>query len=95
MTSETKNLLIEVTGESQPTCKKVMDALLHSMLKQGLGAGSVQGKTDSESGSDPIVKPHLLSVEAIKVVDPEGKLYVVYPSRVDLLFEDINVKRDS
>lgn len=95
MTSETKNLFIEVTGESQPTCKKVMDALLHSMLKQGLGTGSVQVKKDSESGTDVIVKPHLLTVEPVKVVDPEGKLYVVYPSRVDLLFEDINVTRDS
>ena len=64
------------------------------MLKQGLGAGSVEVK-EKTSETDPIVKPHLLSVEPVKVLDPEGKLYVVYPSRVDLLFEDINVKRAS
>jgi len=95
MTEETRDLFIEVTGESQPTCKKVMDALLHSMLKQGLGAGSVQVSSESSNDkSTPLVKPHLLTLEPVKVVDPEGKLYSVYPSRVDLLFEDINVRRD-
>ena len=88
MTEETKNLLLEVTGDSQPTCKKVMDALVHGMLKQGVGAGHV-------SVTDAVVQPHLLQLEPVRVTDAEGKLYVVYPSRVDLIFDDINVIRES
>lgn len=97
MTEETKNLLLEVTGDSQPTCKKVMDALVHAMLKQGLGAGHVEPskRSDGEDQSnDPIIKPHLLQVEPVRVTDAEGKLYVLYPSRVDLIFDDVNVIRD-
>lgn len=93
MSEESKNLLLEVTGDSQPTCKKVMDALVHAMLKQGVGAGHVQPTVQPDS--DPVVKPHLLQVEPVRVTDAEGKLYVVYPSRVDLIFDDVNVVRDS
>lgn len=97
MTEETKNLLLEVTGDSQPTCKKVMDALVHSMLKQGVGAGHVDASKSSEGEdqTEPIVRPHLLQVEPVRVTDAEGKLYVLYPSRVDLVFDDVNVVRDS
>lgn len=105
LTEETNNLLIEVTGESQPTCKKVLDALLHSMVKLGLGADGNNGHDEKKDAVNDItdgvekmkmaadVKPHLLHVEPVKVVDSEGKLYVVYPSRPDLLFDDINIVR--
>jgi hypothetical protein len=99
MSEETKNLLLEVTGDSQPNCKKVMDALVHAMVKQGVGAGHVEQEKRSD-GEDQtvdqsVVKPHLLQVEPVRVVDADAKLYVVYPSRVDLIFDDINVVRDS
>lgn len=100
MTEETRSLFLEVTGESQPTCKKVMDSLLHGMVKLGVGASSVEAEeTLTENGNpsvstvDQAVKPHLLQVEPVKVVDAEGKLYVVYPSRPDLIFDDINILR--
>ena len=106
MTEETRNLFLEVTGESQPTCKKVMDSLLHGMVKLGIGAsnvessnqdpgkeGNVNAITNSSPIADKVVKPHLLDVEPVKVVDAEGKLYVVYPSRPDLIFDDINIVR--
>lgn len=97
MTEETKNLLLEVTGDSQPTCKKVMDALVHAMLKQGVGAGhvEVEKRADRDDECDPVVKPHLLQVEAVRVTDADAKLYVLYPSRVDLIFDDVNVVRDT
>lgn len=98
MTEETKNLLLEVTGDSQPNCKKVMDALVHAMLKQGVGAGHVEPEKRSDSedqAADSVVKPHLLQVEPVRVIDADAKLYVLYPSRVDLIFDDINVVRDS
>ena len=110
-------------------CKKVMDSLLHGMVKLGVGAPSLepQGQgtstelqpqgtsaqlqghgtstqpqpqgTSTENGNpsvsivDQVVKPHLLQVEPVKVIDAEGKLYVVYPSRPDLMFDDINIVR--
>ncbi|XP_074602811.1 leucine-rich repeat-containing protein 47-like [Brevipalpus obovatus] len=82
----TKNLFLEVTGENQPTCKKVMDALIHGMLKAEIG----EPKTDDHGG----LKPSHLDIEPVRVVDPEGKLYVVYPSKVDLLFDDMRVLRE-
>jgi hypothetical protein len=87
MTPETTDLFLEVTGEKITICKQVMDALLHGMLKQGLG-GRLKSGADSS--------PALLEVEPVRVVDPEGKLYVVYPSKVDLVYEnkDIAVVRD-
>lgn len=94
MTEETKNLLLEVTGDSQPTCKKVMDALLHAMLKQGVGAGHIEPEKQSDD-VPAVVKPHLLQVESVRVSDADAKLYVLYPSRVDLVFDDVNVVRDS
>lgn len=86
ISEETKDLFLEVTGESQPTCKKVMDSLIHGMLKLGLGA-DCKDKNDA-----PL--PNTLQLEPVKVVDPEGKLYVVYPSKVDLIFDDIKLTRD-
>ena len=84
VTEETKDLFIEVTGESQPICKKVMDSFLHSILRMG-----VSGELD-EKGD---IKRNILQVEPVKVVDTEGKLYVFYPSKVDLFFDDISVTR--
>lgn len=63
-----------------------MDALIHGMLKAEIG----EPKTD-DRGS---LKPSHLDIEPVRVVDPEGKLYVVYPSKVDLLFDDMRVLRE-
>lgn len=105
MTEETRDLFLEVTGESQPTCKKVLDSLLHGMVKLGIGASNVDLSSQEQNGNawsttaaissiaDQVIKPHLLEVEPVKVIDAEGKLYVVYPSRPDLMFEDINIVR--
>lgn len=89
-------MLLEVTGESVPTCRKVMDALLHSMLKLGLNSVSDTNETNAEpndSNKPFIPRLKTLTVEPVKVVDNEGKLYVQYPSKIDLYFEDIEVKR--
>jgi hypothetical protein len=73
-----------------------MDALLQSMLKLGLKSETNTGESNAESNDNNkpfIPKLKSLSVEPVKVVDNEGKLYVQYPSRVDLYFDDIDVKR--
>ena len=81
-----------------PTCRKVMDALLHGMLKLGLSRAPVIADEAQNGGSEST--PSLvrtvqktLTVEPVKVVDTEGKLYVQYPSRTDIQFDDIDVKR--
>lgn len=81
-----------------------MDSLLHSMVKLGFGEESTesagQGQQPNETtvqerpSSPVIIKPKLLQVEQVKIVDSTGKLYTVYPSRVDLLYDDINVTRE-
>ncbi|CAL1297099.1 unnamed protein product [Larinioides sclopetarius] len=89
ISNETKNILLEVTGVNLNTCKKVMDTLLMEMLKLGLGNqdnGSVNGE-ESET------QRNTLAVQQIKVVDEEGQLKVVYPSRTDIQMDGILVTR--
>lgn len=57
-----------------------MDTLIVEILKLGVG-----GKQDSKN---------MLSVEQMKIVDDEGKLKVVYPSRVDISTERVSIVRD-
>lgn len=84
ITTETRDVLIEVTGTKTPDCKKVLDTLLYDMLKLEI-AGRKQ-----EDDAMPT-----LFVEPVRVVrsDEENKLFVVYPSKVDLIFDDINIIR--
>ncbi|RWS11240.1 leucine-rich repeat-containing protein 47-like protein, partial [Dinothrombium tinctorium] len=89
ISKETKDLFLEVTGESVPKCREVMDALLHGMAKMQLASLTTNGGDCSNTAF------HILEVEPVKIVDIEGKLYNVYPSKVDLNFTDINVIRES
>ncbi|XP_054712764.1 leucine-rich repeat-containing protein 47-like [Uloborus diversus] len=86
ISNETRNILLEVTGNNLSTCKKVMDTLLVEMLKLGLG-----DKNQKEIDDD--TQKNTLSVQQIKVVDEEGQLKVVYPSRTDIQFDGILVTR--
>ncbi|GFR13183.1 hypothetical protein TNCT_492731 [Trichonephila clavata] len=89
ISSETKDILLEVTGNNLSTCKKVMDALLVEMLKLGLGNLDNQSSNDEEGDS----QTNQLTVQQVKIVDEEGQLKVVYPSRTDIQTEGILVKR--
>lgn len=73
-----------------------MDSLLHGMLKQNLGDTTLWPQLSDSVGEkkDGIPRPHLLEVEPVRVIDKESKMLSVYPSRVDLIFDDINVVRD-
>lgn len=78
ITEETKNVLIEVTSNTKlATAKLVCDAVLKEMLELGLGGGE-EGKRS-------------LMVEQVKVLDEEGSLKVVYPSKTDLIFDTKNI----
>lgn len=84
ITTETKDVLIEVTGSKTPNCKKVLDTLLHDMLKL-----EIAGKKN-----DGDLSP-TLQVEPVRVIrrDEDQKLFVVYPSKIDLPFDDLKIVR--
>lgn len=79
----TKNILIEITSASSlPGCKQAFDTLIAELVNKRVGF----------AGTDDAVK---LCLEQVKVVDDEGNLRNVYPSKVDLqLGEGINVQRE-
>lgn len=80
ISEDTKHMLLEVTGTNLNTCKKVMDTLVEEMFKLGMGS--------QKEGC------HVLVVEQVKVVDEEGQLKVVYPSRTDMHIEGILINRE-
>ncbi|CAK1552376.1 unnamed protein product [Leptosia nina] len=80
MSHESKSMLVEVTSHSSlGACKTVMDKLLHECLMLGIG-------DDLDSAY------HTLTVQQVKIVDLEGNLKSVYPSRTDCVFEGAAVK---
>uniref|UniRef100_A0A8C5RJS3 Leucine rich repeat containing 47 n=1 Tax=Laticauda laticaudata TaxID=8630 RepID=A0A8C5RJS3_LATLA len=85
----TTDLLLEVTSAtSLQLCKDVMDTLIVKMAE--MNRLSTVSK-DGEGGSDPeILRPEgsppnaPLTLEQVRVVDAEGNLKVLYPSKTDL-----------
>ncbi|XP_015906556.1 leucine-rich repeat-containing protein 47 [Parasteatoda tepidariorum] len=88
ITSDTKSMLLEVTGNNLNNCKKVMDTLLIDILKLGLGNKKSENEGDVEE-----TQQNTLTVQQVKVVDEEGKLKVIYPSRTDVPVDGILVTR--
>ncbi|XP_046963954.1 leucine-rich repeat-containing protein 47-like [Vanessa cardui] len=79
MSLDSKSMLVEVTSHSSlGACKTVMDKMLQECLMLGIGDGEDSGF-------------HTLTVQQVKVVDTEGNLKSVYPSRTDCAF-DGNIK---
>lgn len=85
ITTDTRDILIEVTGSKTPNCKKVLDTLLHGMLKLEIAS--------KKHSTDPLPT---LQVEPVRVVraDEDEKLFVVYPSKIDLIFDDLAINRN-
>jgi len=61
-----------------------MDEFLYCILRMGLSC---------ENDDKGEFKRNILFVEPVRVIDTEGKLYVLYPSKVDLFYDDIIVTR--
>ncbi|XP_026730440.1 leucine-rich repeat-containing protein 47-like [Trichoplusia ni] len=81
MSQETKSMLVEVTSHtSLGACKTVMNKVLQECLLLGIGP------------QEPGASYHTLTVQQVKVVDPEGNLKNVYPSRTDCVYEGTNIK---
>ncbi|XP_031838607.1 leucine-rich repeat-containing protein 47 [Nomia melanderi] len=88
MSVNTETILVEVTSAtSYCICRNVLDQFLKEMVTLGFGCSLEQESTTNY---------HTLVVEQIKVVDMDGNMILVYPSRADLNFEDnlISVLRD-
>lgn len=83
MSANTKAMFVEVTSAtSQQVCRKVADQFLNELVMLGLGCSAESDKSEDY---------HNLVIEQVKVVDLEGNMKLVYPSRSDLIFEDSNV----
>lgn len=71
--------MIEVTSStSMADCRMAMEQLLMSMLIDGFGV---------ENSSEENIA-NVLHLKQIKIVDEEGNLRRVYPSKTDLEFGD-------
>ncbi|EZA49348.1 hypothetical protein DMN91_001420 [Ooceraea biroi] len=76
MSPATQTMFVEVTSAiSYTVCRNVLDVFLKELIVSGLTDSSEQKDAD---------KLNNLLVEQVKVVDKEGNLKLVYPSRADL-----------
>lgn len=87
-------MLVEVTSATtQTVCRKVLDTLLYELLLLGIGR-------QVDEAAPPAIQLkkqfYALNVQQVKIVDVEGNMKAVYPSRNDLIYEDqsINVQRE-
>lgn len=94
---------MEVTGESVPTCRQVMNELIESLINLTVESDTgatlnlfnsskqnvlgLDGKVSS-SGSDVA---HMLIEPVTVTIQDSGELVVKYPSRIDLSFENVQV----
>ncbi|KAF7998312.1 hypothetical protein HCN44_009710 [Aphidius gifuensis] len=84
ISTDTKNIFVEVTSAtSHQICRNVLDEFLKELVIQGIGCS-----VTTDENSKPFSHLH---VEQVKVVDLEGNLKHVYPSKNDLPFSDNNI----
>lgn len=62
-----------------------MDAFLLETLNMGVG-GRADG--NDQEVNNRLGTYHKLQIQQMRVVDLEGKMKVIYPSKVDLFYED-------
>ena len=92
ISKDTTDIFVEVTSSTNlEVCKTAMDELLLKMLQ--MGCGSKQGEATANDTATSSGRLSLL-VEQVKILDVEGHMKVVYPSRADLSHPGIEVVRD-
>lgn len=80
--AEKLDVLLEVTSPIDlATCKSVMEKLISKLLEAGLHSIPT-GDCAGEEGQ-------VLLIEQVRVVNSDGQLKVVYPSRIDLQFDEL------
>lgn len=81
ITQSTTSILLEVTSStSLSKAKEVADALLLAILQNGLSSRTTEGGEAA------------VSVQQVRVVEDDGSLRVLYPSHIDLAFQQERVK---
>ncbi len=79
-----RDIFVEVTcGTKLQKAKLVADEVIREMLSLDLGA---KDEPDSDDEDEEEMARKQLKVEQVKVVDAEGNMKVVYPSKTDLAF---------
>ncbi|KAM8990218.1 leucine-rich repeat-containing protein 47 [Ara ararauna] len=91
---DTRDLFLEVTSDtSLQICKDVMDTLILKIAELNRSTLEDKGDSGSEDESDALCGPAALNpsqnaqpmvVEQVRVVDTDGNLKVLYPSKTDL-----------
>ena len=80
--AEKLDVMLEVTSPIDlATCKSVMDNLISKLLEAGLP--SIPTEDCATEGKQ------VLLIEQVRVVNSDGQLKVVYPSRVDLQIDEL------
>lgn len=89
MSHESKSMFVEVTSQcSVASCKAALDKALEEFLL--LGIGDDPAKAEAEAKAQGAC--HSLTIQQVRVVDLEGNLKTVYPSRTDCVYEGANIK---
>ncbi|KAL5017258.1 hypothetical protein ScPMuIL_006847 [Solemya velum] len=96
ITKDTADIFVEVTSSSGlDVCKTVMEELLVRMLEMGIGDFEEEEQNEAgDAATCDVSSPHKLLVEQVKIVDHQGSMRVIYPSRTDLTTESISVTRN-
>lgn len=81
-------MFIEVTGESIPTCRTVMNELIHSFL--------VANIMDDDGETIPLFANNEMIIEPViceltDIASTQNELLVKYPAKIDLQFEDVQI----
>ena len=80
--AEKLDVMLEVTSPTDlATCKSVMEKLISKLLEAGLR--SIPTEDCATEGKQ------VLLIEQVRVVNSDGQLKVVYPSRVDLQIDEL------
>ncbi|XP_072035633.1 leucine-rich repeat-containing protein 47-like [Amphiura filiformis] len=99
ISKSTTNIFIEVTSSTDlGTCKKVMDTLMEKMVELSMSKTPTnqdgedeEAATNQDEAGVSVSRP--LIVQQVRVLDEDGGLKVVYPSRTDLDIQGIKVAR--
>ena len=102
MSLKTKDIFVEITStQNLEFCKKVMEELIVEMLNFNLCSKSQPESliekiknlklSEEASNEDETSKAkQLIWIQQTKIVDSKGNLKCVYPSRIDLSFNNSN-----
>ncbi|RNA16720.1 leucine-rich repeat-containing 47-like, partial [Brachionus plicatilis] len=93
MSPSTKEILVEITSsDSIDSCKKVMEKLITGMFEAGVVSKldlSEQVEDLKIDQSDEQKLRHTILVQQVRLVNSNSCLKSVYPSRIDLNFNEV------